>query len=183
GGYMSKRNGLVVASAFTSSVVRAFGLAALTGSVLATGCSQKQAEGSSSSSSGSGGADKSAKMPGVTATEITIGQTMPYSGPASVFGTIGRGDLAYFKMINENGGIHGRKIKLISVDDSYSPPKTLEQTRKLVESEGVAFMFGSIGTAPNAAVQPYLNDKQVPQLFVVSGADKFADPDRYRWTI
>jgi branched-chain amino acid transport system substrate-binding protein len=122
-------------------------------------------------------------MPGVTATEIKIGQTMPYSGPASAYGTIGKGEAAYVKMVNEKGGINGRKITLISLDDGYSPPKAVEQTRKLVEDEGVAFIFNSVGTANNLAVQGYLNEKKVPQLFVASGADKWADPARFPWTM
>jgi branched-chain amino acid transport system substrate-binding protein len=123
------------------------------------------------------------ETPGVTATEIKIGQTMPYSGPASAYGTIGRGEVAFFKMINDNGGINGRKINLISLDDSYSPPKTVEQTRKLVESEGVAFIFNSLGTAPNTAIQKYLQQKQVPQLFVATGADKWSDFKDNPWTM
>jgi len=120
--------------------------------------------------------------PGVTATEIKIGQTMPYSGPASAYGVIGKAEAAYFKMINDAGGINGRKINLISVDDGYSPPKTVEQARKLVESEGVAFMFQTLGTAPNTAIQKYLQQKQVPQLFVATGADKFGD-HKNPWTM
>ena len=120
--------------------------------------------------------------PGVTATEIKIGQTMPYSGPASAYGVIGKGEAAFFKMINETGGINGRKINLISVDDGYAPPKTVEQARKLVESEGVAFMFQTLGTAPNTAIQKYLQQKGVPQLFVATGADKFGDP-KNNWTM
>jgi branched-chain amino acid transport system substrate-binding protein len=111
--------------------------------------------------------------PGVNDTEIKIGQTMPYSGPASAWGTIGRAELAYIKMINDQGGINGRKINLISLDDAYSPPKTVEQTRKLVEQEGVAFVFGGLGTAANLAVRKYLNDRQVPQLFLLSGSGQF----------
>src|ERR1700730_4068093 len=102
---------------------------------------------------------------GITDTEIKIGQTMPYSGPASAWGTVGRAELAYFKMINDQGGINGRKIKLISLDDRSSPPKTVEQTRKLVEEEGIAVVFGSMGPG-NLAVRKYLNDHRVPQLFV-----------------
>ena len=105
--------------------------------------------------------------PGVTDTEIKIGQTMPYSGPASAYGVIGRTEAAYFKMINEQGGINGRKINLISLDDAYSPPKTVEQVRRLVEDEKVAFLFQTLGTAPNLAIRQYLNDNKVPQLFVV----------------
>jgi branched-chain amino acid transport system substrate-binding protein len=159
---MSKRNGVVVTSALTLFI----GLAAPTSALLGAGCGKK-----------------AAGTPGVTATEIKIGQTMPYSGPASAYGVIGRGDVAYFKMINDQGGINGRKVTLVSLDDGYSPPKTVEQTRKLVEDEGVAFLFNSVGTAANTAVQRYLNDRKVPQLFVATGADKWADPSRYRWTM
>ncbi|MEO7760601.1 MAG: ABC transporter substrate-binding protein, partial [Casimicrobiaceae bacterium] len=97
---------------------------------------------------------------GATDTEIKIGQTMPYSGPASAYGTIGKTELAYFKMINEQGGINGRKINLISVDDGYSPPKTVEMTRKLVEQDEVLFIYQSLGTAANSAIQKYLNAKK-----------------------
>ena len=121
--------------------------------------------------------------PGVTDTEIKIGQTMPYSGPASAYGVIGRTEAAYFKMINEQGGVNGRKITLISLDDGFSPPKTVEQTRKLVEQEHVAFLANTVGTTPNAAIRQYLNDNRVPQLFVLSGAPMFADPEHYPWTI
>ena len=121
--------------------------------------------------------------PGVTDTEIKIGQTIPYSGPASAFGAIGRTETAYFKMINDQGGINGRKIDFISLDDGYSPPKTVEQVRRLVELEHVAFLANSIGTPQNAAVRQYCNDNKVPQLFVQSGAPMFADPQHYPWTI
>jgi len=121
--------------------------------------------------------------PGITDTEIKIGQTMPYSGPASAYGVIGRTEAAYFKMINEMGGINGRKINLISLDDSYSPPKTVEQIRRLVEQEQVAFLFNTLGTPPNAAIRQYLNDNKVPQLFVSTGASMFADPEHFPWTI
>ena len=114
--------------------------------------------------------------PGVTDTEIKIGQTMPYSGPASAYGVIGKADLAYFKMINEQGGVNGRKINLISLDDGYSPPKTVEQTRRLVEQEQVAFLFNSLGTACCASVRQYMNDNKIPQLFVATGASMFSDP-------
>ena len=124
-----------------------------------------------------------ADTPGVTATEIKIGQTMAYSGPASAYGTSGRGLSAYFKRANDQGGVAGRMINFISVDDGYSPPKTVEQTRRLVEQEGVAFMLLGLGTAPNTAVQKYLNQKKVPQLFVASGADKWANPKEFPWTI
>jgi branched-chain amino acid transport system substrate-binding protein len=121
----------------------------------------------------------SAEMRGVTSTEIKIGQTMPYSGPVSAFGALGKGEVGYFKMINERGGINGRKINLISLDDSYAPPKTVEQTRRLVESDEVALIFSSIGTAHNTAIAKYLQAKNVPQLFIGSGASKFADITQY----
>ena len=115
---------------------------------------------------------------GATDTEIKIGQTMPYSGPASAYGTIGKTELAYFKMINEQGGINGRKINLISVDDGYSPPKTVEMIRKLVEQDEVLFIYQSLGTAANSAIQKYLNGKKIPQLFVATGATKWSSIPR-----
>jgi branched-chain amino acid transport system substrate-binding protein len=121
----------------------------------------------------------SAEMRGVTATEIKVGQTMPYSGPVSAFGALGKGEVGYFKMLNERGGINGRKINLISLDDGYAPPKTVEQTRRLVESDEVALIFSSIGTAQNTAIAKYLQGKNIPQLFVGSGASKFADIAQY----
>src|ERR1700723_3355425 len=120
-----------------------------------------------------------ADMRGVTATEIKIGQTMPYSGPVSAFGALGKGEVGYFKMLNERGGINGRKVNLISLDDSYAPPKAVEQTRRLVESDEVALIFSTIGTAQNTAISKYLQSKNVPQLFVASGASKFADIAQY----
>jgi branched-chain amino acid transport system substrate-binding protein len=120
-----------------------------------------------------------ADMRGVTATEIKIGQTMPYSGPVSAFGALGKGEVGYFKMLNERGGINGRKINLISLDDGYAPPKTVEQTRRLVESDEVALIFSSIGTAHNTAIAKYLQGKNIPQLFLASGASKFADIAQY----
>src|SRR5271157_433535 len=120
---------------------------------------------------------------GVTDSEIKIGQTMPYSGPASAYGMNGRTHSAYFKMINELGGINGRKINLISLDDGLQPAKTVEQTRRLVEQEQVAFIFGSLGTITNAAVRSYLNDNKVPQLFITTGSAMFGDPQHYPWTI
>src|SRR6185312_9730790 len=131
-------------------------------------------------SAGSAHADAT---PGITATEIKIGQTMPYSGPASAYGVIGRTEAAYFKMINEQGGVNGRKLNLISLDDGYAPPKTVEQTRRLVEQDKVAFMFSSIGTATNTAVQRYLNSNKVPQLYIGSGASKFGDYKQFPYTI
>src|SRR3954463_5339953 len=115
--------------------------------------------------------------------EIRIGQTLPYSGPVSGFGIIGRAQEAYFEKVNAEGGINGRKIKFITLDDAYSPPKTVEQTRKLVEQEEVLVMFGSLGTATNNAVHRYLNGKKVPQLFVLSGATKWADQRNFPWTM
>jgi branched-chain amino acid transport system substrate-binding protein len=121
--------------------------------------------------------------PGVTNSEIKIGQTMPYSGPVSALGTIGRAEAAYFRMINDQGGINGRKLLLISRDDAYSPPKTVELTRELVEREEVLLIFSAFGTATNAAVQRYLNLRGVPQLFVVSGATRWGDPEHFPWTM
>ena len=128
-------------------------------------------------------AARAAGAPGVTETEIKIGQTMPYSGPASAFGVMGRTEAAYFRMINDEGGINGRRIDLISLDDAYSPPNTVEQVRRLVEQEGAAFIFGSLGTATNLAVRQYLNDMKTPQLFIASGASLFADPQHFPWTM
>ena len=121
--------------------------------------------------------------PGVTDTEIRIGNTMPYSGPASGYGTIGKSLAAYFAMINEHGGINGRKINFISRDDGYSPPKTVEQVRRLVEEDQVLLLFQSLGTPPNLAVRDYLNESKIPQLFVGSGADQWNDPKHYPWTM
>lgn len=118
-------------------------------------------------------------MRGVSASEIKIGQTMPYSGPVSAFGALGKGEVGYFKMLNEKGGINGRKVNLISLDDSYAPPKSVEQTRRLVESDEVALIFSSIGTAHNTAIAKYLQSRNVPQLFIGSGASKFADVAQY----
>jgi branched-chain amino acid transport system substrate-binding protein len=120
---------------------------------------------------------------GATDTEIKIGNIMPYSGPASAYGVIGKTEAAYFKMINDAGGINGRKINFISYDDSYSPPKTVEQARKLVESDEVLFIFNSLGTPPNSAIQKYMNGKKVPQLFIATGATKWNDPRDYPWTM
>jgi ABC-type branched-subunit amino acid transport system substrate-binding protein len=120
-----------------------------------------------------------AEMRGVTADEIKIGQTMPYSGPVSAFGALGKGEVGYFKMLNERGGINGRRVNLLSLDDGYAPPKTFEQTRRLVESDEVALIFSSIGTAHNTAIAKYLQTKNIPQLFVGSGASKFADIAQY----
>ena len=119
---------------------------------------------------------------GATDTEIKVGNIMPYSGPASAYGVIGKIEDAYFKMINEQGGINGRKINFISYDDSYSPPKAVEQARKLVESDEVLFLFGPLGTPSNSAIQKYMNSKKVPQLFVATGATKWNDPKEFPWT-
>jgi len=121
--------------------------------------------------------------PGVTDTEIRIGQTMPYSGPASSYGTAGKAEAAYFAKINAEGGVNGRKITLISLDDGYSPPRTVEQVRRLVEQEEVLLIFSMLGTPTSAAVQKYLNAKKVPQLFCASGASEFGDPQHFPWTM
>ncbi len=121
--------------------------------------------------------------PGVTDSEIKIGQTMPYSGPTTAVATIGRAHAAYFKMVNERGGVNGRRIKLISLDDGYNPARTVEQTRGLVERDNVLLMFGSLGTAPQTAVQKYLNTRGVPQLFITAATLKLVDPTAFPWTM
>jgi branched-chain amino acid transport system substrate-binding protein len=121
--------------------------------------------------------------PGASDGEIKIGNTMPYSGPASAYGVIGKTEAAYFNKINAEGGINGRKINFISYDDGYSPPKTVEQVRKLVESDEVLLVFNPLGTPSNTAIQKYLNAKKVPQLFVATGATKWNDPKNFPWTI
>ena len=113
--------------------------------------------------------------PGVSDTEIKIGQTIPHSGPGSLYGVLGRVGEAYFQMLNEKGGINGRKIQFITYDDAYSPPKSVEQTRKLIESDEVAFLFSPLGTPGLSATVKYVNAKKVPHLFVVSGATKFTN--------
>jgi branched-chain amino acid transport system substrate-binding protein len=120
---------------------------------------------------------------GVSATEIRIGNTNPYSGPASAYGTIGKAIGAYFNMVNEQGGINGRKINYITYDDGYSPPKTVEMVRKLVEQDRVALVFQPLGTPPNSAIHKYMNQMKVPQLFVATGATKWNDPKNYPWTM
>jgi branched-chain amino acid transport system substrate-binding protein len=120
---------------------------------------------------------------GATDTEIKIGNIMPYSGPASAYGIIGKTEAAYFKKINDAGGINGRKINFVSYDDAYSPPKAVEQARKLVESDEVLFVFNSLGTPSNSAIQKYMNAKKVPQLFVATGATKWNDPKDFPWTM
>src|ERR671910_507049 len=120
---------------------------------------------------------------GASDTEIKIGNIMPYSGPGSAYGVIGKTEEAYFKKINAEGGINGRKINFVSYDDAYSPPKTVEQARKLVESDEVLLVFNPLGTPPNSAIQKYLNTKKVPQLFVATGATKWNDPKAFPWTM
>jgi len=120
---------------------------------------------------------------GATDAEIKIGHSIPYSGPASAYGTIGKAIDAYFKKINDEGGINGRKIKFISQDDGYSPPKTVEVIRQLVEQEKVLFVFNTLGTPPNTAIQKYMNSKKVPQLFVATGASKWGKPKEFPWTM
>jgi branched-chain amino acid transport system substrate-binding protein len=121
--------------------------------------------------------------PGASDTEIKVGNTMPYSGPASSYAIIGKAEAAYFAMVNDQGGINGRKINFISRDDSYSPPKTVEVVRKLVEEDQVLLLFNPLGTPSNSAIREYMNEKKVPQLFVSSGASKFNDPKHYPWTM
>jgi len=120
---------------------------------------------------------------GVTDTEIKIGNIMPYSGPSSAWSMIGKTEAAYFRKINAEGGINGRKITYISYDDAYSPPKAVEQARRLVESDEVLLIFHSLGTADNTAIQKYMNTRKVPQLFVASGATKWNDPQNFPWTM
>jgi branched-chain amino acid transport system substrate-binding protein len=122
-------------------------------------------------------------MPGVTATEIKIGQTMPFSGPLSSYSIISKVEAAYFQSVNDQGGVNGRKLVLDAVDDAFNPAKTVELTRKLVEEDNVAFMFGSLGTPTNLAVRGYLNDHKIPQLFLASGADQLGDPEKFPWTM
>jgi branched-chain amino acid transport system substrate-binding protein len=121
--------------------------------------------------------------PGLSDSEIKIGNTMPYSGPASAWGVIGKSEAAYFAMVNDQGGINGRKIKFITLDDGYSPPKTVEMVRKLVEEDQVMLLFQSLGTASNTVIQDYLNERKIPQLFVATGANKWNEPKNHPWTI
>ncbi|HET8997890.1 MAG TPA: ABC transporter substrate-binding protein, partial [Acetobacteraceae bacterium] len=114
-----------------------------------------------------------AATPGVTATEIKIGNTMPYSGPASSYGAIGKAETAFFKMVNAQGGVAGRKIDFISLDDGYLPPRTVEDVRRLIEEDQVAFLFNTLGTPTNSAIERYVNHKKVPHLFLATGADKW----------
>jgi branched-chain amino acid transport system substrate-binding protein len=129
------------------------------------------------------GGPAAAQTPGVTATEIKIGNIAPYSGPASAYGAIGKAIGAWFKKVNEEGGINGRKIVFVSVDDGYSPPKAVEMARKLVEQEQVLFVLNPLGTPSNSAIQRYMNQKKVPQLFVATGATKWGDPANFPWTM
>ena len=122
-------------------------------------------------------------LPGVTATELRIGNTMPYSGPASAYGVIGRSHQAYFRMVNDNGGIAGRRVNFITYDDGYSPPKTVEQVRRLVEQDRVAFLFNTLGTPTNSAIVRYVNQRRVPHLFLSTGADKWGHYQDTPWTI
>jgi branched-chain amino acid transport system substrate-binding protein len=131
---------------------------------------------------GTAGAEKAYDQ-GVSDTEIKLGTTCPYSGPASSFGAYGLAQSAYFKMLNDQGGINGRMVNLISLDDAYSPPKTVEQTRRLVEADGVLAIAGPLGTAPNSAIQRYLNSKKIPQLFLTSGGTRFNNPGAFPWSV
>ena len=121
--------------------------------------------------------------PGASDTEIRVGQTLPYSGPVSMLGTVGKASTAWFEKVNAEGGINGRKVRLISLDDGYSPVKTVEQTRRLVERDEVLLLFGSVGTATNQAVHRYLNGRKVPQLLILTGASRWNDPKNFPWTI
>jgi branched-chain amino acid transport system substrate-binding protein len=122
-------------------------------------------------------------MPGITATSIKIGNIAPYSGPASAYSNIAKGEAAYFTMLNDQGGINGRKVDFVSLDDGYSPPRAVEQVRRLVEQDGVALIGGAVGTPSNAAIEPYLNIRKVPDIFNVSGVDRMHQPKTYPWTI
>ena len=122
---------------------------------------------------------RAAATPGVTAATLKIGNTMPYSGPASAYSSVGKADSAFFKWVNDQGGVGGRKIDFLSYDDGYSPPKTVEQVRRLVEQDQVDFLFHTLGTPTNSAIERYLNQHQVPQLFVATGADKWGNYKEY----
>jgi ABC-type branched-subunit amino acid transport system substrate-binding protein len=132
---------------------------------------------------GTGWAAEKKYGPGVSDAEIKLGQTVPYSGPASAFSSYGRTMTGYFQMINEAGGINGRKIKLISLDNAFSPPRAIEQTRKLVEDDGVLADVGTVGTTPNVAIQKYLNGAKVPHIFISAGGRRFADPQNFPWSV
>src|SRR5215831_7145879 len=131
----------------------------------------------------SAGAAAAQTVVGVTPTEIKVGNTNPYSGPASAYGTIGKALGAYIKKVNDEGGINGRKINYITYDDAYSPPKTVEMVRKLVEQDQVALLFQTLGTPTNTAIHKYMNQQKVPQLFVATGATKWNDPKNFPWTM
>jgi len=146
--------------------------------VLVAGCEKKPEEKAPAPAAAAKQYDE-----GASDTEIKIGNINPYSGPASAYGTIGKGIAAYFQMVNDNGGVNGRKIKFISYDDSYSPPKAVEQAKKLVEEDKVLLIFQSLGTPSNSAIHQYMNDKKVPQLFVATGAGKWGDPAHFPWTM
>jgi len=154
-------------------------LGCLMAACFGTGCSKSEQKEAAPAPA----AKESAAPAAPAVQEIKLGQIMPYSGPASAYGTIGKLHAAYFNMINRKGGINGRKVNLISLDDSYSPPKAVEQVRRLVEQDKVIAVFNPLGTPSNTAIRKYLNDKQVPQLFVSTGASKWADPQNYPWTI
>ncbi len=126
---------------------------------------------------------RAAATPGVTATGLKIGNTMPYSGPASSYGVIGHTESAVFKMVNDQGGVAGHKIDFVSLDDSYSPPRTVEDVRRLVEQDEVAFLFQTLGTPCNSAIVEYVTHKKIPHLFVGSGASKWSDYKKYPWTM
>jgi branched-chain amino acid transport system substrate-binding protein len=128
-------------------------------------------------------AQDAASMPGITATSIKIGNIAPYSGPASAYSNIAKAQAAYFAMLNDQGGINGRKIEFITLDDGYSPPRAVEQVRRMVEQDGVALIGGAVGTPSNAAIEPYLNARKVPDIFNVSGVDRMHQPKTYPWTI
>ncbi|MEA2743550.1 MAG: branched-chain amino acid transport system substrate-binding protein, partial [Acetobacteraceae bacterium] len=126
---------------------------------------------------------RSEDLPGVTATELKIGNTDAYSGPASAYGVIAKTEAAFFKMVNDQGGVGGRKINFISYDDGYNPPKTVEQVRRLIEEDQVAFLFQTLGTPTNTAIHRYVNQKKVPHLFISTGADKWGDYQHFPWTM
>src|SRR5271170_1386881 len=128
-------------------------------------------------------AASAADLPGVTATEIKIGNTDAYSGPASAYGVIAKTETAFFQMVNDQGGVAGHKINFISYDDGYSPPKTVEQVRRLIEEDQVALLFNTLGTPSNSAIQRYVNMKKVPHLFISTGADKWGDYQHFPWTM
>lgn len=148
---------------------------------LGLGC--RKSEQSEPQPAATGTDQKSVAAAPAAAEEIKLGQIMPYSGPASAYGTIGKLHAKFFDMVNRQGGVNGRKVNLISLDDSYSPPKSVEQTRKLVEQDKVVAIFNPVGTPSNAAIQKYLNTKQIPQLFVATGANRWNDPQNYPWTL